>query len=1508
MINNVNYKDEDSIMDNIELLRDSVHFGIIAALPIEYVAFKLMLENPKKISIPGSGAGRRYLIGEIPSSNGGKHYVALAIVADMGNNMAATRVTLLLEHFPNLESIIMVGIAGGVPNPLKAEEHVRLGDIVISDKKGVIQYDNDKETENEVEHRHSPRPPDSVLLETVRHLEVDRIEGKRPWNKYINYGLEQLLISRPPGDEDVLTSSDDPKIKIDHPEDIDRIKNEPRIFLGAIASANKLLKNSKKRDYLRENFGVKAVEMESSGVADATWNHRIGYLSVRGICDYCDSNKGDKWQKYAAVIAAAYTRTLLENTYSTETTATESNEYSVNTKKIDLLEMVKEIKVKTSEIHQSLHLPAQEFSNEIPKDYKSYFNRVRKLLNDLKTDIAFDLLDDIKKDVWDKEDTLPIVKYEILRLMGNAKHRMLQNTEAGNYLIEAYEYNKNDENAKINKAWGHLFLKQYTEAKSVAEEILNENPDNIGATQILILSSSDESYESIISKVNPSLRKNESIAYSIGIVAREKELFTESEEWLRIALENSKNFIDLKGNLGEVILINYAKNPLMVFTNQFSDSEKQELEESKKLLNDAWEGLSSTEMKQSRKSWIANLSTIKKMLGDLEGALSDINIALRLDSHDNLLIFKKAIILSELKRYDEAEETINDLDKDECPESVIILAKILSDNEKVSEAIKILENLLKTENPKKIMDEATKLLLQLYLADKDPINARRIFDSFYGSNTKDVVGLVYSCRISILTDEYNEANLSLDKAIFNAEDSNSPLELSILADMLYRQKRYEDAVKVYEKFVNKDIYSKWNCELVNCYFYSGDIGKALEICVNLRKIYNKPLKYISGVEINILCEIGDFKSSKKLMDDYIELYPSIHDKLNQAQINLHFNELSSVDDFLNSKIDLNELTLDEFIQLVYLFYTRLYKPKKMLEILYEMRRKYFGNPKAHVVYYKLVVLEDIVEKKTPIVVEVDTAFCIQRKSGNKTWHVIEDKKDINIALDEINSDHRLTKAVLGKHLGEEVKIRTGPISETVKIADIKTKYMYAAHKSQENYSDYFSDYDLHPIFLGDVKKEGEPPEGIQIFLKEIERQRDNLDIIENFYKSGKITIGTFAKYTNRNISNVLSNLINQPDLGVRCCVGNVNETYSALFLLDNKPNLVIDIVSLMTIHYINVQETILKAFKIVIAQSTIDLLQNIIKEYKGHEEGFMTAWKEGDEFIREEIKAEDIKAHIHYLENVLAWVNKDCEVSPCKAALDINRNRRQQYNDTMGKSFVDSILISKESGNLLYSDDGMLRSIAKSEFNVKSIWIQPILLNCLREKIIDRTGYNELIFKLMSLNYNYLIINGGIILQSAEKSSWLPISHYSTIINKVINYIDPVGLARVIKDFAFELFLEDIPNERRDYLINYLLSIISSNENGLNILSLLATEITLTLNDRYSSFINSNSSKEQGSKGPISSSSTSSEKYVANVNTGVFHYLECSHVKKINEKNRIYFNSSEAAKNAKYKPCKRCNH
>jgi nucleoside phosphorylase/Tfp pilus assembly protein PilF len=290
--------------------------GIITALPHETAAIRAVFGDPPRLDVPGSGAGRAYWRAEVPAPLGGTHRVLIA-QADMGNNIAAVRATLLLSHFPMVESIVMCGIAGGIPSPQQPADCVYLGDVVVSNHKGVVQYDFGKRTRKKQarvleEVRAAPRPPSALLLEAVRILESDVHLGRYPWEARLQEGTARLNWARPDASTDPLAAGNDPTPAAPQPADDQRRPGQPRIFLGPIASANTLLKDPGKRDALRAQFGARAVEMEGSGIADATWNQGVGYLVVRGICDYCDASKNDVWQRYAALAAAAYVRALLD--------------------------------------------------------------------------------------------------------------------------------------------------------------------------------------------------------------------------------------------------------------------------------------------------------------------------------------------------------------------------------------------------------------------------------------------------------------------------------------------------------------------------------------------------------------------------------------------------------------------------------------------------------------------------------------------------------------------------------------------------------------------------------------------------------------------------------------------------------------------------------------------------------------------------------------------------------------------------------------------------------------------------------------------------------------------------------------------------------------------------------------------------------------------------------------------------------------------------------------------
>lgn len=83
---------------------------------------------------------------------------------------------------------------------------------------------------------------------------------------------------------------------------------DPEIHYGNIASGDLVIKGGFVRDLITKSLGKSFLcfEMEAAGLMN-----NFPCLVIRGICDYADSHKNDRWQNYAALAAAAYAKELL---------------------------------------------------------------------------------------------------------------------------------------------------------------------------------------------------------------------------------------------------------------------------------------------------------------------------------------------------------------------------------------------------------------------------------------------------------------------------------------------------------------------------------------------------------------------------------------------------------------------------------------------------------------------------------------------------------------------------------------------------------------------------------------------------------------------------------------------------------------------------------------------------------------------------------------------------------------------------------------------------------------------------------------------------------------------------------------------------------------------------------------------------------------------------------------------------------------------------------------------
>jgi hypothetical protein len=81
----------------------------------------------------------------------------------------------------------------------------------------------------------------------------------------------------------------------------------PKVHFGLIASGDTVMKSGEERDIIAKQEGIIGFEMESAGVRDI-----FPCIVIKGACDYADSHKTKKWQRYAAATAAACAKAFLE--------------------------------------------------------------------------------------------------------------------------------------------------------------------------------------------------------------------------------------------------------------------------------------------------------------------------------------------------------------------------------------------------------------------------------------------------------------------------------------------------------------------------------------------------------------------------------------------------------------------------------------------------------------------------------------------------------------------------------------------------------------------------------------------------------------------------------------------------------------------------------------------------------------------------------------------------------------------------------------------------------------------------------------------------------------------------------------------------------------------------------------------------------------------------------------------------------------------------------------------
>ena len=1051
------------------------------------------------------------------------------------------------------------------------------------------------------------------------------------------------------------------------------------------------------------------------------------------------------------------------------------------------------------------HLAEQtSVGGDVTREQHVELDYARNLINQHKPITALGYLEPIKNRIWNQ--TNPSVKFRLLTNIAASKLQLGDEKEAAKLFIEALQYNPDDEKALCNIALAYILLDKPGKAEEYVKKVLSKNPASGRAYSMLIQIRSDAStaVEKIVDEIPSEYHDLPEVTYALGTVCRRSQHFQEAQEWFKKARIAKGTEPEYLVSQATTLLSSISKNMHLSFSKKLNKSEYEKVKEAIRLFEQAWKEIKLYEDNSLKIECLVNKGISYTLLGDNQKAAISFDDALVIEPDNPSYIFNRAYIDYESDKKNLALDRLKKISQNpEIPAAILIgdiYLSISNKNPEIlrKEALPIIKDYIKLNPPRFLKNAAERLLIQLYVVLNELKVAANIADKLVKQNPKDINTLVSRSRVYRLLKNEKVADKSLFEAEKLVNEKTTYFDLLALADEYNFTGKFDKAATFYERVTDSKVNNETTRRLIDSYLKAGNKQKALSICQTIRK--NQGLiRDVLELEANLYEDIGDLENAEKLCKEYLKEKPDDEKvKLHLAAISYRSQKWSQLDNFLKASFNYEKLSMIYRIQYAELLSVRGFN-KEAIKVIYETRRKYFNQSVAHLQYITILLKSEEGTDKWLHASKVSegTAVLLEEKNGAKVWYLIEDRIDADFAKNELKPQHLLAQRLLGKKIGDEIElVSSGPQKKYGKVIEIKSKYIYALHISMSSYQTMFPEAEgLYRIDLkggesGEIEKKD-----LKIIFEQIDKQHERNSQVIKFYQEGKLTVGAFAKILGRNEVEAWGLLTSREEPGLKCSIGDINLRRNAQASLNANHKIAIDILSLLTIHGLEVANIVVKHYgKLLISQSTIDVVNELITDRKGLQaKGFPTVGKQGNQYIKEEITADQLKKNTEYLKGILKWIKQNCLFTPCHEALKLDTDQREELYKLFGNSFIDSILIAKQENALLYSDDERLRSYAAGTYSVQGVWTQAVIENLLSLGIISNEKYQDSVIRLINSNYIFTSINSDTLIEVTKQSQWKPDRNFIKIVSLLNGKkCNDTPAIIVVTDYIKKLFKQPI--------------------------------------------------------------------------------------------------------------------
>jgi len=592
-----------------------------------------------------------------------------------------------------------------------------------------------------------------------------------------------------------------------------------------------------------------------------------------------------------------------------------------------------------------------------------------------------------------------------------------------------------------------------------------------------------------------------------------------------------------------------------------------------------------------------------------------------------------------------------------------------------------------------------------------------------------------------------------------------------------------------------------------CLFNADRIKECLELAASIRERRGIDPS-TADIEAEALAGLGELKQADELYRALTVAEPEQPKwKLKRAIIALREDDRPSAKDRLPTPAEAELLSAHDGMVCAQLR-SLLEDYRGALETSYRVLRRHphDAGASARSIGIFLSVDLQLDDALHPKSVAAGTWVTLESEDGTKVHEILDDYETPAIPTQH-RADSTFAKSLVGKSVGDEVTLLETQLGRKAAVVkEIRHKYVGVFQDTIQNFNQNFpGDAGIQGFSAGTGEEMIVP---IRRSLTELSA---NIKGLVSQYGALPIPISTLAHMLGKSDLEawliLASGELDQP---MHVADGSTEAQSAYQAVASSDVPLVIELTSAIALHELGRLSDLASLGRpLYVARSTLDQLDEIRanRELDLRRKGTTTLREKDGQLLRQEISAEQLAQSVRSVEEVATWLREHCTVSGVKP----DEPSRREVQRMMSRGAYDSLLLAKQVGATVLSEDLRLRGFGAGEFALKGIASFHLLAALVERGTLTREAYEEAAVRCIGWRYEFVPVNAGIMLTALKLDRYMPGERFGTVVKQLADPRTNVrGVVAITAEFFRGLVLNAITPMQREATVHLVLDALAS--------------------------------------------------------------------------------------------------